>query len=83
MNIGMLWLDADEQRPLEEKIQRAADYYQAKYGRFPTTCLVNVRTLTEEKKMGKIVVKPVKSVLKNHFWLGFEAPTSQTSSKQK
>jgi len=73
MNIGMMWLDDDQRRSLEEKVQRAADYYSEKYGRLPELCLVNTKMLVGEKKIGKIEVKPVKTVLPYHFWLGMKA----------
>ena len=72
MNVGMLWLDDDKQRSFEEKVRRAADYYQEKYGRSPELCLVSVKMLAVEKKVGQIEVQPVKTVLPNHFWLGMK-----------
>ena len=38
---GMLWFDNDPQRKLTEKIDRAARYYQQKYGSKPTLCFVH------------------------------------------
>ena len=73
MNVGMLWLDADKGRSFEEKVQRAADYYREKYGRQPELCLVNTKMLGDEKEVGKIEVKPIKTVLPHHFWLGMKA----------
>ena len=73
MNIGMLWLDADQMRPFDEKVSRAADYYREKYGRSPELCYVNNKMLAEEKSIGRIEVKPIKSVQVNHFWLGMKA----------
>ncbi|HFE66066.1 MAG TPA: hypothetical protein ENJ93_02290 [Chloroflexi bacterium] len=70
MNVGMLWLDDDRQRPLEEKVSRAADYYREKYGRLPELCLVNPKMLAEEKNVGRVRVQPKNSVLLHHFWLG-------------
>jgi hypothetical protein len=72
MNVGMLWLDDDKQRSFEEKVQRAADYYQSKYGRSPEVCLVNSNMLTTEKTVGQIEIHPVKTVLLHHFWLGMK-----------
>lgn len=72
MNVGMLWLDDDKQRSFEEKVQRAAAYYQSKYGRSPEVCLVNSKMLTTEKTVGQIEVHPVKTVLLHHFWLGMK-----------
>jgi hypothetical protein len=70
MKSGMLWLDADAKRSLEEKVQRAADYYREKYGRAPDLCLVNPTLLAADKAVGPIVVQPLRSVMPNYFWLG-------------
>ncbi len=73
MNVGMLWLDDDKGSTLEEKILRAADYYHNKYGQSPNMCLVNQTQLEEEKQFGRIQVRPVQTVLRNHFWVGVQA----------
>lgn len=71
MKIGMLWLDADVKSSLEEKVKRAAAYYEDKYGRAPDLCLVNTITFAEEElTFGKVRVQRTKSVLPNHFWVG-------------
>ena len=70
MKVGMMWLDTDKQRTLEEKVNRAADYSRDKYGRFPEVCLVNERLLKDEQKVGRVTVQPAKAVLPGHFWLG-------------
>lgn len=70
MKIGMMWLDTDKTRTFEEKVTRAADHYREKYGRFPELCLVNKRLLDDERKVGRVVVQPAKTVLPDHFWLG-------------
>jgi hypothetical protein len=77
MNVGMLWLDDDKKRPFAEKVQRAADYYQEKYGRLPELCLVNTQMLAAERQIGKIKVQPVKTVLRDHFWLGMQSRPGQ------
>jgi hypothetical protein len=41
MNLGMLWFDNDPKVTLDVKVQRAAAYYQHKYGRTPTLCFVH------------------------------------------
>lgn len=80
MNTGMLWLDADDRRTLEEKVQRAADYYEDKYGEVPNLCLVNVRMVEKELDVRGIHVRPVKNVLRNHLWLGLDRDSrTQTS----
>ena len=73
MNVGMLWLDDDGKRSLEEKVSRAVDYYQEKYGRMPEMCLVNKGMLPAEKTVGKINVQPTSNILPHHFWLGMKA----------
>ena len=71
MDIGMLWLDDDGKRSFDEKVNRAADYYREKYGRFPELCLVNSKMMSEEKKkVGRIEVQPTLTVSPHHFWLG-------------
>jgi hypothetical protein len=70
MEIGMMWLDTDKQRTLDEKVKRAAEYYRDKYGRLPELCLVNERLIEAEKKVGRVIVQPAKAVLPGHFWLG-------------
>ncbi len=71
MKTGMLWMDADAKRSLEEKIMRAADYYKAKYGDDPDTCYVNPASLKEEETtVGRLKVQHLRTVLPDHFWLG-------------
>jgi hypothetical protein len=76
MNVGMLWLDEDSKRSLEDKIQRAIEYYHEKYGRTPELCLVNKQMLSEQEvKVGAVKVQPAKNVLPHHFWLGMGTPS--------
>ncbi|HEX7976575.1 MAG TPA: hypothetical protein VF498_19345 [Anaerolineales bacterium] len=80
MNIGMLWFDNDPKAELNTKIERAAAYYRNKYGRTPTLCFVHPSMLPvvegeakpEPKpvKSGELEVRPTRSVLPNHFWIG-------------
>lgn len=71
MNTGMLWLDADVRRTLDEKIERAIDYYRQKYGAVPDLCLVNTSTFTEEElSIGPVKVQRTRTVLPHHFWVG-------------
>ncbi|WP_420642268.1 hypothetical protein [Candidatus Leptofilum sp.] len=72
MNVGMLWLDDDRNRSLDEKVNRAVDYYREKYGRMPELCLVNKKVLSEEKRVGKVSVQPQAAILPHHFWLGMK-----------
>ena len=84
MKIGMLWFDNDAQRPLAEKVERAAKYYQTKYGATPNWCYASSRSIGESQvetvvrvsaiKQGQapqpITLKSARTVLPNHFWLG-------------
>ncbi|VAW43018.1 hypothetical protein MNBD_CHLOROFLEXI01-1629 [hydrothermal vent metagenome] len=73
MNVGMMWLDDDGKRSIEEKVSRAVEYYQEKYGRLPEICFVNQAMLAVEKHVGKVTVQPNNTILPHHFWLGMEA----------
>jgi hypothetical protein len=74
MQIGMLWYNADPKTTLDVKIQEAAEYYTAKYGRSPDSCYVNPGALLEKSSMsGKITVHPLRSVMPNHLWIGVES----------
>jgi hypothetical protein len=89
MNIGMLWFDNDPRATLEFKVQRAADYYRAKYGRRPNLCFVNPSMLQVDKAPAAspnheesaarfaapgLEIRAHRSVMPNHFWLGVNAP---------
>jgi len=73
MNVGMLWLDDDGRRSLDEKVTRAADYYLEKYGHAPELCFVSAKMGIAETMVGKIEVKSAATVLPYHFWLGMKA----------
>lgn len=49
MNVGMLWFDNDPKSNIDLKIERAASYYQTKYGRIPTLCFVHPSMLKNGK----------------------------------
>lgn len=71
MRTGMLWYDGDAHADLQTKIQRAAAYYEKKYGRMPTLCFVHPSMLPEEPaRSGAIELRSSKQVLPNHLWLG-------------
>ena len=73
MDVGMLWLDDDRNRTLDEKVSRAVEYYREKYGRMPNICLVNIGMLSAEMQVGKVIVQPIATVLPHHFWVGTKA----------
>lgn len=79
MNTGMLWFDNDPRIDLLIKVERAAIYFQKKYGRSPTLCYVHpsmVAALSPTPddegpiKSGGVEIRTNKSVLPNHFWIG-------------
>ena len=73
MITGMMWLDNDPKTPLVEKVQRAAEYYRNKYGRAPDVCMVHPSMLAEpQAQAGRVVVRPLRSVLPGHLWIGVE-----------
>jgi hypothetical protein len=74
MNIGMLWFDEDPSLSLLSRVERAATYYQAKYGRQPNTCVLHPKTLGEidPKSLPLVKVMTSVTVLPEHFWMGLE-----------
>ena len=70
MREGLLWFD-DTVRSLTDKIARAAERYQLKYGHTPNVCYVHPTMVnTQETQLGALRVLPTRTVLPNHFWLG-------------
>jgi hypothetical protein len=78
MTTGMLWFDNDNKTDLPTKIERAAEYYQKKYGKKPDLCFVHPSMIggTSPNAVG-IQVKTTNNVLPHHLWLGVQenAPT--------
>lgn len=72
MNIGMLWLDDDQKRTIEEKVTRAMQYYKQKYKKTPNLCFVSSNTLSEEIQVGKVAVRPAIHIQPQHFWIGLQ-----------
>jgi hypothetical protein len=71
MKTGMLWFDNDPKTDLIGKIDRAARYYQTKYGCRPDLCFVHPSMLASEKiKAAGVEVRPNRQVLPNHLWIG-------------
>ena len=85
MEIGMLWFDNDKKASMLSKVEKAARYYQKKYGVNPDLCYVHPKTVKKEgggngrsRKaaaqepliIGKIVVLKNEKVLPDHFWIG-------------
>jgi hypothetical protein len=79
MNVGMLWFDNDNKSDLLAKVNRAATYYNEKYGKRPNLCFIHPSAANknhdpdagkETFKVGEIEIRLTKSVLPNHFWIG-------------
>lgn len=71
MKTGMLWFDNDVKTDLPDKINKAAVYYQKKYGCWPNLCFVNPSMLKEgDLRSRNIDIQPSVMILLNHLWLG-------------
>jgi hypothetical protein len=82
MDIGMLWYDDDTKRKLDEKVARAAQYYQTKYGVAPTICYLHPSMLEDKTgAAGGVQLRSARTVLVNHFWIGVNEPMATTEVK--
>ena len=73
MHAGMYWVDSAIEIPFETRLEKAAGYYQLKYGRFPTLCLVHPSMLAAgEFRLGKLTVRPYAPIVRGHLWIGVE-----------
>ncbi len=85
MDIGMLWFDNDKKTSIPTKVEKAARYYQKKYGVNPDVCYVHPKMVNGSNgkkrgkkkkaqvkplKIGKILVLKNEKVLPDHFWIG-------------
>jgi hypothetical protein len=71
MKTGMLWFDNDNKTDLSTKIERAAAYYQKKYGAKPDLCFVHPTMIANASTpAGEIEIKTTRHVLPHHLWLG-------------
>jgi hypothetical protein len=79
---GMLWFDDHPGRTLEQKVRRAVDHYKHKHCRFPDVCYVHPSALEGEGdvEVEGVQVKPGRSILPHHFWLGEEEHETQTDT---
>jgi hypothetical protein len=71
----MLWFDNDPKTTLQAKIISAADHYRHKYGRVPDMCFVPVTN--QPMQIGRLTVKPWRSVMPHHLWIGCEENSIQ------
>ena len=83
---GLLWFDDNPTRPVTDKIERAVQRYQQKYGHNPDVCYVHESEIRAQLKEGDlrvaedVKVLPAKSVLPHHFWLGVAEATDKRNS---
>lgn len=71
MKTGMLWFDNDPKTSLENKIIKAARYYQNKYGESPNLCFVHPSMLSNNHDILQgLEIRSSTKVLPNHLWLG-------------
>ncbi|MFH1524472.1 MAG: hypothetical protein ABIF04_05870 [Chloroflexota bacterium] len=88
MNVGMLWLDNDPRSALTAKVARAADYYRRKYGLMPDMCLVHPSMLVDpcpdliDGYIGKVAIRPNRSILPGHLWIGIEEKPDSFQRKE-
>ena len=89
MKTGLLWFDDDPRRELTEKVLRAAAHYERKYGQAPDLCFVHPSALKNgngngkraAKKAGGVEIRPARSVLLHHFWLGVAEKRARAAQK--
>jgi hypothetical protein len=80
---GLLWFDDNPTRPVTDKIERAVQRYQQKYGHNPDVCYVHESEIRMQLKEGDlrlaedVKVVPAKSVLPHHFWLGIQSQPAE------
>jgi hypothetical protein len=90
MDIGMLWFDNDQKTSIPNKVERAARYYQKKYGVNPDICYVHPKMVKAEfdskkevkkdqLKMGNILLLINEMVLPDHFWIGIKTVEDRIS----
>lgn len=95
MDIGMLWFDNDRKTSIPSKVEKAARYYQKKYGVNPDLCYVHPKMVSGGKGfkkgkkksangnpmiIGKILVLKNEKVLPDHFWIGIRTADDKISS---
>lgn len=72
--MAMLWFDNDPKASVQEKIEKAAEYYLGKYGENPNVCSVNpsmfsVRRAEQVSDDLKIQLSEDPKISNNHFYI--------------
>ncbi len=75
MRNGILWFDNSPDTTLEEKIQKAVEYYTKKHGTTPNLCLIHPSMLNNGTKIVDLTIRPYLPVLPGHFWICVEDNT--------
>jgi hypothetical protein len=74
MLIGMMWYEKDPKSTLKEKIEKALNFYQQKYGKCADTVAVSVKDSTKEIiesiNIKGVTIILMKEVLTNCLWVG-------------
>lgn len=72
MKPGMLWYDNLNNKNLDERVERAVNYFIQKYGEQPRQCFVHPAMLDGEKgKEPCVKVVADEKILQNHIWVEF------------
>lgn len=80
MKEGLLWFDNNPKRNLADKVIRAADRYQQKFSRRPTTCYLNEADFDgQTDKVDDIRLQTASNVLRHHLWIGIENETAKAA----
>jgi len=82
---GLLWFDDNPTRAISDKVERAVQRYQQKFGHNPDVCYVHPAHLKEgELSLADgVKVLPAKSVLPHHFWLGVVENADKRNGRRK
>jgi hypothetical protein len=66
MTMGMMWLEQDSKKTLEQIVKEGVEYYQKKYKKTPKYCYVS--SSYSEQEVENIIIKPYISILSKNFW---------------
>lgn len=73
MHIGMLWFDNTPNIPLQNRIEKAVDYYRKKYHQEPNLCLIHPSMAGSDKtEFERMTIRTYQPVLPGHLWIGIE-----------
>lgn len=68
---GLLWLDANPERSLQEKVRAAGRRYRKKFGLSATVCHLNARDHDgKTERVGQIRLKVRTNVQRHHYLVG-------------